>query len=181
MSDLDPLKAIKLIIESLQDDAKPENEIPKKELKEFSIDIFSKDLFQKLYLNLLYFNTQKKETSKTEEQIFLLKEIVELLGIIYKSNSSWFFKSDLVKSFLIFAVYFFKEKIYMSLEIILKMFLSFENILKFISKKEIENEVLQFETDIIPTRLSLINKYSMVSLKKITIFSEKTKSLILMI
>ena len=172
MSDLEPLQAIKLIIEYLQDDTRLKKEMHNKELKEFSIDIFSKDLFQKLYWNLLYFNTLKKETSKPEEQIFLLTEIVDLLRIIYKSNSSWFFKSDLVKSFLIFAVYSYKEKIYMSLESILEMFLNLESILKFISKKEIENEVLQFEIDIIPTIQSLINKYSMVSLNTIKITSE---------
>ena len=148
MSDLEPLHAIKLIIECLQDDTKLKKEMNNKELKEVNIDIFSKNLYHQLYWNLLYFNTLKSETSKTEEQKFLLTEIVELLRIIYKSNSSWFFKSDLLKSLLIFVVYSYKEKIYMSLESIIEMFLNLDCILKFISKKEIENEVLKFEIDI---------------------------------
>ena len=88
--------------------------------------IFSKNLYQQLYSNLLYFNTLKNETSKTEEQKFLLTEIVELLWIIYKSNSRWFFKSDLLKSLLIFVVHSYKEKIYMSLESIIELFLNLD-------------------------------------------------------
>lgn len=61
MSDLEPLKAIKLIIECCQDDTKLKKEMNNKELKEVKIDIFSKDLFHQLYLNLLYFTTRKKK------------------------------------------------------------------------------------------------------------------------
>lgn len=61
----------------------------------------------------------------------------------------------------------------MNLESILEMFLNLGNKLQFISKKEMENEVLKFEIDIIPTIQSLINKYSMDFLTPITITNEK--------
>ena len=177
MSAYEPQQYIELIIQYLKDEKKLQEKVKSeelKELKEIKIDIFSNALFQQLYWNLLYFYTIKKENSKPKEQEFLLTEIVELLQIIFESNSSYFFKSDIVKSMLIFAVFSYKETIYMNLESILKIFLKIEDILeRFKSNKEIEKEVLKFEVDIIPTIKSLINKYSMDFERPIKITSEK--------
>jgi len=177
MSAYEPQQYIELIIQYLKDEKKLQEKVKSeelKELKEIKIDIFSNALFQQLYWNLLYFYTIKKENFKPKEQEFLLTEIVELLQIIFESNSSWFFKSDIVKSMLIFAVFSYKETIYMNLESILKIFLQIEDILAlFIPNKEIEKEVLNFEIDIIPTIKSLINKYSMDFERPIEITSEK--------
>ena len=148
MSDIEPLKAIELIFSYLKDESKLKEIIINKGLKEIKIDIFSKDFYQQLYNNLLYFYTIKKENKPKEHQ-FLLTEIIEILQIIYESDSSIFFKSNVVKSMLIFIVYSYKETIYMSIESILKIFLNFEDILEeFKTNKVIENEVLKFETDI---------------------------------
>jgi hypothetical protein len=61
----------------------------------------------------------------------------------------------------------------MSLESIFNIFLNFENILEeCISNKDLENEVLIFEKDIIPTILILINRYKMDFGKNIEITEE---------
>ena len=51
----------------------------------------------RIYWNLLYFHSTKKEESKpkSEEQILLSKELVELLQIIYESNPEKFFKDNI--------------------------------------------------------------------------------------
>ena len=64
----------------------------------------------------------------------------------------------------------------MSLESIFNIFLNFENILEeCISNKDLENEVLIFEQDIIPTILTLINRYKMDFGKNIDITEENPK------
>ena len=178
MSDSKSKDYIEKIIMCLKEESKLEEEAKSKEtkeLKEIKIDILSKDLFLNLYWNLLYFHSTKKEESKPkpEEQILLSKELVELLQIIYESNPEKFFKDNLVKSILIFVVYSYKKPIYMSLESIFNIFLNFENILEeCISNKDLENEVLIFEKDIIPTILTLINRYKMDFGKNINITEE---------
>ena len=181
MSDSKSKDYIEKIIMCLKEESKLEEEAKSKEtkeLKEIKIDILSKDLFLNLYWNLLYFHSTKKEESKPkpEEQILLSKELVELLQIIYESNPEKFFKDNLVKSILIFVVYSYKKPIYMSLESIFNIFLNFENILEeCISNKDLENEVLIFEKDIIPTILTLINRYKMDFGKNINITEENPK------
>ena len=145
---------IESIILCLKEESKLEEETKSKEikeLKEIKLDILSKDLFQTLYWNLLYFYSIKEESkSKPKEQIFLSKELVELLQIIYESNSEKFFKDDLVKSILIFVVYSYNKTTYMGLESIFNIFLNLDDIFKdFKSNKDIEGEVLKFEEDII--------------------------------
>ena len=128
-------------------------------------------------MNLLYFYSTKKEEefkSTPKEQIFLSKELIELLEIIYEFNYELFFKKDLVKSILIFVVYSYKKTIYMNLESILNIFLNMDDILnRCKSNKVIENEIMQFEENIIPTIKFLINKYSMDFEKTIQIDDEK--------
>ena len=181
MSDSKSKDYIEKIIMCLIEESKLEEEAKSKEtkeLKEIKIDILSKDLFLNLYWNLLYFHSTKKEESKPkpEEQILLSKELVELLQIIYESNPEKFFKDNLVKSILIFVVYSYKKPIYISLESIFNIFLNFENILEeCISNKDLENEVLLFEKDIIPTILTLINRYKMDFGKNINITEENPK------
>ena len=158
---------IKSIIMCLKEESKLEEEVKRneiKELKEIKIDILSKDLFLNLYWNLLYFHSKKKEEPKPkpEEQIFLSKELVELLQIIYESNPEKFFTDNLVKSILIFVVYSYNKTTYINLESIFNIFLNLNDILaKCKSNKDIEGEVLKFEEDIIPTIQTLINTYKM--------------------
>ena len=172
---------IEKIIMLLKEESKLEKEVKSKEikeLKEIEIDILSKEFFLNLYWNLLYFQSTKKEESKpkSEEQIFLSKELVELLQIIYESNPEKFFKDNLVKSILIFVVYSYKNPIYMSLESIFNIFLNFEYILvECKSNKDLENEVLKFEKDIIPTIQTLINRYKMDFQKNIKITEQNPK------
>ena len=156
---------IKSIIMCLKEESKLEEDVKRKEikeLKEIKIDILSKDLFLNLYRNLLYYHSKKKEESKPkpEEQIFLSKELVKLLQIIFELNSEKFFVDDLVKSILIFVVYSYNKTIYINLESIFNIFLNLDDILEdFKSSKVIEDEVLKFEEDIIPTIQTLINTY----------------------
>ena len=158
MSECESMKYIKLIIEGLKYEPKFLSEIDKTELKELEIDIFSEELYQKLYKNMLYFLTIKSPI-KLEEQKYFHSEIINLLRIIYESKPRYFFEKDIVKSMIIFAVYYIKDPIIMNLEFILKIFLSNEKVVKYIPNNLIENDILKFEASLIPTIKSLISKY----------------------
>ena len=174
MSELESLKYIELIIECLKDESKVLKELENKELNELEIDIFSGELYQNLYKNLLYFLTIKSPI-KFEEQKYFHSEIVNLLRIIYESNPRYFFERDIVKSMIIFDVYYIKDPIVINLEFILKIFLSNEKIIKYIPYKLIENDILKFETCLVPIIKSLISKYEADYEKQIKIYNSAPK------
>ena len=150
---------IKLIIEGFKDVSKLCKNRKNQELKEYEIDIFSKDLFQRLYNNLLYFCTYEKDnTNPNEVQNYFYSEIAYILDIFHESNPISFFEVDFLKSVLIHLVYSLKTPIYINLEFALKIFLGFEDIISCINDKKIDNDVCNFEANVINTISKLVNK-----------------------
>ena len=157
-----PKEYLSLLIYYLNNDSKILENINNEELKETEIDVLSDNLFIHLYHNFLYFYKLNKKTNiSTEEQEYFYKEITNIFNIIHESNPDLFFKNDFIKSIMIYIIYSFKAPIKLNLENILKIFLSFSNILESISNEKMKEEVNNFEKDIFETVISLINKYIM--------------------
>lgn len=150
MSVLAPKDYTTLIISYLNDESK----IPKidmvKETKEWKIDIFSENLFEQLYHNLLYFykNNGKKNIS-TEVQNYFFKEIANILDIIREEGSPTCFNNNFVKATLIYIIHSLKTPTSVYPEIVLKIFLGFEDILEDIQNKKIDYELSNFTKEII--------------------------------
>ena len=93
---------IKSIICFLKDESQITESKLNEEKKELELDISSESLFENLYHNLLfYYKLYIKKNIKTEEQKYLFKEIVNILEIVYDSNSKDFIYDDQIKAVLI--------------------------------------------------------------------------------
>ena len=150
MSALTTNDYIKSIICFLKDESQITESKFNEEKKEFELDLSSESLFENLYHNLLfYYKLYKKQNIKTEEQKYLFKEIVNILEIVYDSNPKDFIYDDQIKAVLIYLINSLKTSINVNLEIVLKIFLGFKEIFSNITNKIIENELLNFEQELI--------------------------------
>ena len=148
MSALTTNDYIKSIICFLKDESQITESKLNEEKEEFELDLSSESLFENLYHNLLfYYKLYKKQNIKTEEQKYLFKEIVNILEIVYDSNSKDFIYDDQIKAVLIYLINSLKTYINVNLEIVLKIFLGFKEIFSNITNKIIENELLNFEQE----------------------------------
>lgn len=155
-------KNIQLIIDGLYNNSKlllETKEIQK--LKEYELDILSDNLIHQLYNNLLFFyNKYGKNTIKTEEEKYIYTQIVNILDIIKEYDCDYFSTNDSVKSALIYLIYSFKSSMKINLEIALKIFFSFSDIIENITSEKINKEVDKFEEYIVGTIKFLINNFS---------------------
>ena len=164
MPDLTPKDYIKLIISYLKDESK----IPKidmlKETKEWEMDIFSENLFEQLYHNLLYFykNNGKKNIC-TEVQNYFFAEIANVLDIINEEGSPTGFNNNFVKAILIYIIHSLKTPTSVDPEIVLKIFLGFEDILEDIQNEKIDYELSNFTKEIVKVINQLKDIYYMDS------------------
>lgn len=160
MSFKSPKEYLNFIIIFLKDDSKiPKTKISE-EAKELEIDIFSENMFEQLYNNLLYFyGLHQKKNIGNEVQKYFFSEIINILDIIYETNSDIFFKNNFVKATLIYIIYSLKTPISVNPEIVLKIFLGFKDIFKKIESKKIDDELSYFETEIIKIVHQLIIIY----------------------
>ena len=176
MSDMDKEKQyISLIIGQLK---KHSTEIKEeKELKENVIDTNSGNFFECLYNNLLYFiqNSQNDNNSPSNIHKNLISGIVDVLEVLYDKKPNCFFKYDFVKSILIYSVYSFKSLLNLNNEYIIKIFLSFNDLVENVSHAIIEKEVENFESQLSDSIESLINKYINDFEKQIIIQKGKDK------
>ena len=132
-----------------------------KELKEHELDIASNQFFQLLYNNMQVFYTQyERKNINSEEQKFIFSEIFDILDIIYETDSNLFYGYDFVKSSLMYLIYSLKNPMNINIEIAVKIFLSFEKVIKRISNKKMDEYINKFEKDIVNTIKSLMNKCS---------------------
>ena len=151
---------ISLILNYFKDDLFLKNINNKEELTECEIDVFSNNLFENLYNNCLYFyHLHKKQNIESDEKKYLFSEIVNILDIINETSTFYFLKNDFLKSVLIYLVYSLKENRIITIEIVLKIFFGFVEIFPSKNIKRIDNDVIQFEIDIIETIKKLIDKY----------------------
>ena len=175
---------IDLIIKFLNGNTKKPENLNLEKLNETEIDVASINLFQQIYYNLLNFNkTKKKNKNNSKEQKYFYDEIVNILNIVHEVEPNLFLEDDFLKGVLIYLISFYKESINISLRIVLKIFLEFSNLFTYITHKKIEEEVHNFEKNIVGTLKSLINKYIMIyqieieNLDKIDNFIDLMKSL----
>ena len=153
------LKFVDSIMKGLKHDYKISSARNNQVLKECEIDVLSDKLFQQLYNNLLcFYNEHKKDNIHSQEKKYIFLEIVNILDIIYESKPKYFLNCDFLKSVLIYLIYSIKASTNINLEIALKIFFEFDNIMIDISNKKINKDVCQFEIDIIPTIKALIRK-----------------------
>ena len=164
LSHKSPKDYIELIVSYLKDESK----IPKmdvdKETKEWEMDIFSENLFEQLYHNFLYFykNHQKKNIT-TEVQNYFFAEIANILDIIHEESSQSYFNNDFVKAILIYIIHSLKTPTAVNPEIVLKIFLGFEDILEDIQNQRIDCELTNFRKEIIDKIKQLKDIYYMNS------------------
>lgn len=162
------MKYLKLIILYLKNAEKILDIKFNEEPQEKDIDIFSKDLFESLYNNLLvFYKKYGKKNISTEEKKYFFSEILNLLEIICETSPDCFFDDEFCKSVLIYLIYSLKEEDNINIQTILKVFLNFENIIDEISSKKFDETVFEFENDIFPTIISLINRYESDFQKKL--------------
>ena len=176
MSDINKEKQyISLIIEQLKKHSKKIEEEEK--LKENIIDTNSGNFFECLYNNLLYFiqSNQSDNNSSSEIQKNLVLGIADVLEVLYDKRPHCFFKYDFVKSILIYSVYSFKSSLNLNNEYIIKIFLSFEELIENVSHTIIENEIDNFENQLVDIIEVLMNKYENDFEKKILIQKGKDK------
>ena len=182
---MDQQKYIELIIKFLNGNTKEPENINLEKINEAEIDVVSVNIFQQIYNNLLYFNkTGQKNKNNSKEQKYFYDEIVNILNIIHEVDPSLFLISDFLKGVLIYLISFFKESININIEIVLKIFSEFPNLFTYIiTHKKIEEEIHNFEKNIVETIKSLINRYIMVeqiemeNLDKIDNFVDLMKSI----
>ena len=124
--------------------------------EEKELDILSDKLFEQLYNNFRYFYVKNKTNKKNEEERYIFSELVNILHIIYESDSNCFDEDDFLKSVLIYLIYSFKKPMNINLEIALKIFFEFGNHMNDISTKKIDKHLLKFEEEIIGTLKALV-------------------------
>ena len=164
LSPKSPKDYIELIVSYLKDESK----IPKmdvdKETKEWEMDIFSENLFEQLYHNFLYFYKKyQKKNIVTEAQKYFFTEIVNILDIIHEESSFSYFNKNFVKAILIYIIHSLKTPTAVYPEIVLKIFLGFEDILEDIQNKKIDCELSDFTKEIIDNIKQLKDVYHMNS------------------
>ena len=154
------LKYLNLIIRYLKNDKEMLDIEFNDEIKNKDVDIFSEDLFKSLYYNLVSFYRQyEKKNISTKEKKYFFSEVSNLFEIIFETSPNYFFKNGFCKSILIYLINSIKEEDNINIQTILKVFLNFKYIFNSISSKKFEKEVLEFENDIVPTIISLKNRY----------------------
>ena len=153
------LKYVDSIMKGLKYDYKISSARSNQTLKECDIDVLSDKLFQQLYNNLLcFYNEYKRDNIDSQEKKYTFSEIVNILDIIHESKPKYFLNCDFLKSVLIYLIYSLKTSMNINLEIALKIFFEFDNIMIDIINKKINKDVCQFEIDIIKTIKALIRK-----------------------
>ena len=95
--------------------------------EEKELDILSDKLFEQLYNNFRYFFVKNKTDKKNEEERYIFSELVNILHIIYESDSNCFDEDDFLKSVLIYLIYSFKKPMNINIELALKIFSEFLN------------------------------------------------------
>ena len=130
---------ISLIIEHLKTYSQIMEIDDDEELNEKDLDINSGNLFECLYYNLINFIKSNQNNNKvfSDIQKYLISEIVDILEILNEKKPNCFFKYDFVKSILIYLVYSFKTSINLNNENILKIFLSFNDLIESVSHRKI--------------------------------------------
>ena len=130
------------------------------DLNEIDLDIQSKHLFKDIYNNLLYYY-QLNETKNisSNEQKYFYRALIDIIRIIYESNPDFFYQDDIIKTVLIYLINFFKESMAVNLEIVCKMFFCLQIIIENIESDKIYNKVSQFETKVLVTIKSCLNKF----------------------
>ena len=168
---------ISLIIEHLKTYSQIMEIDDDEELNEKDLDINSGNLFECLYYNLINFIKSNQNNNKvfSDIQKYLISEIVDILEILNEKKPNCFFKYDFVKSILIYLVYSFKTSINLNNENILKIFLSFNDLIESVSHRKIEKEVENFQSQLVDEIQSLINKYEYEFQKQIIFQKEKNK------
>ena len=162
MSALSPNDYIKSIICYLKDESKiPESKISEEKM-ELELDLLSENLFENLYHNLLfYYKLYQKQNIQTEEQKYFFTEIVNILEFIYDSSPTTFIYDDHAKAALIYIINSLKAPIILNPEIVMKIFLGFKNIFSDITNEIIENELSNFELEIIEIIKKINERYYM--------------------
>ena len=151
---------LKPIIYYLKNDAeiKDVNSIDK--LSDTDVNIFSADLFESLYHKLLlYYRLYGNKNILTEKKKYFFSEIAILLEIIYEDSPDYFFKDDFFKYVLLYLIESLKESDNMQNQTILKIFFNFKNLIIKIKSKKFDELVVEFENGIVPTVVSLMNRY----------------------
>ena len=176
---LSPKDYIDLIASYLKDESKITKMDMDKETKEWEIDIFSENLFEQLYHNFLYFYKKyQKKNIVTEAQKYFFTEIVNILDIIHEESSFSYFKKNFVKAILIYIIHSLKTPTAVYPEIVLKIFLGFEDILEDIQNKKIDCELSNFSKEIIDMIKQLKDVYHMNSNIFLNIPNENILSII---
>ena len=134
----------------------------------------SENIFQQIYYNLLYFNkTGQKNKNNSKEQKYFYDEIVNILNIIHEVDPNLFLEEDFLKGVFIYLISYYKESINISIEIVLKIFFEFSNLFTYITHEKIEEEIHNFEKNIVETIKSLIDRYIGVNQIKIANLDKK--------
>ena len=151
---------IKPILYYLKDFSKIPKIENKEELLEYELDVFSANFYENLLHNFLYFYTIN-ETKKIDSDAhkYLIKEIVNILDIIYETFPEKFMNKDFLKSLLIYLIYSLKETRIINIEIVLQIFYGFYDVFPSKSNESINGELIKFETDSVKTIKKLIKKY----------------------
>ena len=165
------------IIYFLKDNSKISEIKNDEELKEIDIDMHQGNLFESLYHNLICFykNYEDYNTIISEIQKYFRREITDVLVILYENRPKIFFENDFIKSVIIYLINSFKYRINIYPEFILNIFFGFMNLIKHLSHSIINKEVENFETGIVNTIKSLINKYKIDYQKQLEIPKENHK------
>ena len=151
---------LKLIIYYLKNDAEIKDLNSIDELSDTDVNIFSADLFESLYHKLLlYYRLYGNKNILTEKKKYFFSEIAILLEIIYEDSPDYFFKDDFFKYVLLYLIESLKESDNMQNQTILKIFFNFKNLIIKIKSKKFDELVVEFENGIVPTVVSLMNRY----------------------
>ena len=157
-----PMNYINYILQFLKGNSSIKSLFNNEITKEYELDLTSSDLYKNLFNNMIYFDIHNKNDKIiSEEQNYFYSQIINILDIIHESAPSNFLESDFIQSLLIYIIYSFNTPFKINLEFVIKKFLGFANILQGISNKRIVNTVNEFESKIVQTIDTLINKYIM--------------------
>ena len=95
----------------------------------------------------------------SNEQKYFYRALIDIIRIIFESNPDFFYQDDIIKTVLIYLINFFKESMAVNLEIVCKMFFCLQIIIKNIESDKIYNKESQFETKVLVTIKSCLNKF----------------------
>ena len=146
------------------------NEHTSNKENKIEINILDNSFYKNVYTDLLLYDINFSEKSKEEK--YFIKNIVEILNIIYIESPNLFINSEFLRTIIMIVLNYIKSPFKLNIEFIAMIFNSFLQIIRKSKNRIIDTEIKDFEKNIIKTINTCIKKCLMNYDTKINKFEE---------